>query len=78
MDRGAWQVTVHRVAKNWTELKRAKYACTTAYTLPSWADNLHADMNSVGKSNITAIWSPTGENIPRGASTLWVRLQIAV
>ena len=23
MDRGAWQVTVHRVAKNWTELKRA-------------------------------------------------------
>ena len=23
MDRGAWQVTVHRVAKNWTELKGA-------------------------------------------------------
>ena len=28
MDRGAWQATVHRVAKSWTQLKRlSMYAC---------------------------------------------------
>ena len=30
MDRGAWQATVYRVAKSWTELKRlSMYACTS-------------------------------------------------
>ena len=29
MDRGAWQATVHRVAKNWTQLKQlSKHACS--------------------------------------------------
>ena len=27
MDRGAWQVTVHRVPKSWTRLKRIIHAC---------------------------------------------------
>ena len=28
MDRGAWQATVHKVAKRWTRLKRlSTYAC---------------------------------------------------
>ena len=28
MDRGAWQATVHRVAKSWTRLKRlSNHAC---------------------------------------------------
>ena len=28
MDRGAWQATVHRVTKSWTQLKRLSTACT--------------------------------------------------
>ena len=29
MDRGAWQATVHRVAKRWTQLKRLSMHTTT-------------------------------------------------
>ena len=31
MDSGAWGATVHRVAKSWTQLKRAYIAHTHAY-----------------------------------------------
>ena len=31
MEREAWQTTVHRVAKSWTQLKRAYIAHTHAY-----------------------------------------------
>ena len=33
MDRGAWRVTVHRVAKSWTQLKRPKRLSTHASSI---------------------------------------------
>ena len=33
MDRGAWQVIVHRVTKSWTQLKRLSLACTYAHII---------------------------------------------
>ena len=36
MDRGAWQATVHMVAKSWTQLKPTEHTHSTSYELITW------------------------------------------
>ena len=55
VDRGAWQATVHGVAKSWTRLKRLiTHACTEARTphvIQGWGWGIHDQGKSSRKKN---------------------------
>ena len=45
---------------------------------PTKLTNLHLDLNSTGKSRMTAIWNPNWERLSSNVSTPWVRLQLGL
>ena len=64
MDREAWQATVHRVAKSWTQLKRLSmhtcmYTCKTVQScMPKHLWGRHWHVEICGSINIPSCFFP--------------------
>ena len=62
MDRGAWQATVHRVAKSWTWLKQLSTHTCTSQTISKILKRRDCFPNSLYKAIITLITKSNNEN----------------
>ena len=62
IDRGAWQATVHRVAKSWTWLKQLSTHTCTSQTISKILKRRDCFPNSLYKAIITLITKSNNEN----------------
>ena len=81
MDREAWQGTVHRVTKSWTQLKQLNTQCSSVHIyhifvlhfgLPRWHSGKKSFCQAGDADSIFGLgWSPGGRNAAQSSILAW-------